>query len=64
MLFLVLAILVAGSAVSGLILLSSRRKVDGIPRDLRRAGDEEPTTPGTTFRRAFGRSAWQMHSQG
>jgi hypothetical protein len=61
-LYLVLAILVVGSAISGLILLSSRSKVDGVPRDLRRAGDDEPGSPGSTFRRAFGRTAWMMRA--
>ena len=61
MLYLVLAILLVGFVTSGLIFLSARSKVDGVPRDLRRAGDDEPKTQSGAFRRAFGRTAWMMH---
>ncbi|MEV4516741.1 hypothetical protein AB0K00_48290 [Dactylosporangium sp. NPDC049525] len=63
-LYLVLAILLIGSLISGLIFLSSRSKVDGVPRDLRRAGDDEPSSQNGVFRRAFGRSAWMMRGAG
>ncbi|WP_326999955.1 hypothetical protein OHA72_33090 [Dactylosporangium sp. NBC_01737] len=57
MLYLVLAMLLVGFVASGLIFLSAPSKVDGVPRDLRRAGDDEPRTQGG----AFGRTAWMMH---
>lgn len=64
MLYLVLGILLVGFVVTGLILMSSRKKVDGVPRDLLRAGQEEPASQGGALRRAWGRTAWMMRDTG